>query len=131
MGHDEQEEREGRSGPRSGDLDKESADRADGPGVADMSDDVDEERGFAALADRVKTDWRDGRRVGGPWVTRGVLIAVVGWFFVKPAPPKRVTIAAGPKDGAYYAFAQEYARTFAASGVTLEVRETAGTVENY
>lgn len=105
-----------------------SAGRAD---KADLLDDGDDEGGLAALTVRVKTDWREWARMWAPWVGLAVLVAIVSWFFVKPAPPKRVTIAAGPKDGAYYAFAQEYARTFAASGVTLEVRETAGTVENY
>ena len=55
----------------------------------------------------------------------------VGSLFVRPAPPKHVVIAAGPRDGAYYWFAQRYAETFKANGVDLQIRETAGTVENY
>src|SRR5688572_5579643 len=66
-----------------------------------------------------------------PWLAVAAVVGLLAWVFVKPAPPSRVVIAAGPKDGAYYAFAKRYAETFAASKVTLDVRETAGTVENY
>ena len=33
---------------------------------------------------------------------------LVAWVFVKPAPPRRVVIAAGPQDGAYFAYASQY-----------------------
>ena len=62
------------------------------------------------------------------------LIVAVGFFatyqFVKPPPPKALRIATGGKDGAYYAFAQKYARLLARDGITLEVVSTAGSVEN-
>jgi TRAP transporter TAXI family solute receptor len=61
-----------------------------------------------------------------------VLVAFgVAWLFVEPAPPDRIVIAAGPDDGAYYQFAQEYAKFFRKHGIQLEVRETAGSLENY
>jgi TRAP transporter TAXI family solute receptor len=66
-----------------------------------------------------------------PWIVAAVAAALLGWALMAPAPPKRVTIAAGPADGAYFAFAKRYAKTFAANDLTLDVRETAGTVENY
>jgi uncharacterized protein len=66
-----------------------------------------------------------------PWLAASVALLLVGSLFVKPAPPKHVMIAAGPRDGAYYWFARRYAETFKAEGVDLQVRETAGTVENY
>src|SRR5206468_1631571 len=124
-------DREGQAGSESDDLDGESGGMSGSPGAADVTGDDDENDGLGALAARVRTDWREWLRMWAPWVALAVLVAAVSWFFVKPAPPRRVTIAAGPRDGAYYAFAQEYAKTFAASGVTLEVRETAGTVDNY
>jgi hypothetical protein len=43
---------------------------------------------------------------------------------------KALRIATRPQDGAYYAFAREYARLLAADGIALEVLATAGTVEN-
>ncbi|QDU38658.1 hypothetical protein Mal4_29880 [Maioricimonas rarisocia] len=67
----------------------------------------------------------------GPALLLTLIGFLIAWFFVKPAPPDTVVIAAGPPDGAYYAFAQEYAEVFAENGVTLEIRETAGSIENY
>jgi TRAP transporter TAXI family solute receptor len=62
------------------------------------------------------------------------LIIVVGFTvtyqFVGAPPPNVLRIATGAKNGAYYAFAQEYARLLAADGISLEVVSTAGTVEN-
>lgn len=66
-----------------------------------------------------------------PWLAASVALLLIGSMFVRPAPPKHVVIAAGPRDGSYYWFAQRYAETFKANGVDLQVRETAGTVENY
>jgi len=62
-----------------------------------------------------------------------LLIVAAFWIayqFVQPAPPKRVTIATGATDGAYHAFGEQYGRVVAKSGITLEVRKTAGSVEN-
>ena len=62
------------------------------------------------------------------------LIVVLGFLFayqfVEPPPPKAVRIATGGQDGAYYAFAQKYARLLARDGITLEVVSTAGSAEN-
>jgi TRAP transporter TAXI family solute receptor len=70
------------------------------------------------------------------WVMYGlaVVIAAVGFAvayrFVGAPPPRTFRLAAGAKGGAYYAFAQQYAAFMAARGIQVEVRETAGTVEN-
>ena len=61
-------------------------------------------------------------------VTIGFLIASI---FVKPAPPASIVIASGNHSGAYHAFANRYAATFAEAGIDLVVKETAGTIENY
>ena len=47
-----------------------------------------------------------------------------------PPPPKKITIATGDKSGAYYAFGQRYREILARDGITLEIRSTAGSVEN-
>jgi TRAP-type uncharacterized transport system substrate-binding protein len=68
------------------------------------------------------------------WLPAIVVVAIgflIASFFVKPAPPKRIVIATGSKTGAYYAFAQQYAKHFAEAGIELVVRETAGSIENY
>lgn len=78
------------------------------------------------------------RRLRSLWLKMwgGGLVAVmvafgVAWFFVEPAPPNKIVIATGPTDGAYYQFGQEYAKFFEKHGIKLEVRETAGSLENY
>ena len=55
---------------------------------------------------------------------------VITYQYVGAPPPKVVRIATGAKNGAYYAFAQDYARLLASDGISLEVVPTAGSVEN-
>src|SRR5919109_1497536 len=62
------------------------------------------------------------------------LIVVLGFAvtyqYVGAPPPNAIRIATGAKSGAYYAFAQQYARWLANDGISLEVISTAGSVEN-
>lgn len=55
---------------------------------------------------------------------------VVAWQFVNPAPPHTLVIATGQADGAYYLFAQRYRELLAENDITLEIRTTAGSIEN-
>jgi len=55
---------------------------------------------------------------------------VVAYQFVQPAPPERISIATGSRDGAYYHYAMQYQRILARDGITLELVETAGSLEN-
>lgn len=57
-------------------------------------------------------------------------LLLIGLRFVDPAPARRVVLAAGIKGGAYEAFGQKYRAYLAKEGVTLEVRETSGSLEN-
>lgn len=61
-------------------------------------------------------------------------IVIVGFVFtyqyVGAPPPKAIRIATGAKNGAYYAFAQQYARLLKNDGIVLEVVSTAGSLEN-
>ena len=63
-----------------------------------------------------------------------LLIAIAGFWvayqFVQPAPPDRIVISAGREDGAYYLFAKQYQEILARNNVTLEIRSSAGSVEN-
>lgn len=58
----------------------------------------------------------------------GLLITY--FLFVEAPPPRRIVIAAGSKDGAYYRFAQLYAVQLKAEGIKLDVRITQGSSEN-
>jgi TRAP transporter TAXI family solute receptor len=72
----------------------------------------------------------DSLSVYGPAVVITLLAFVVAYQFVDPAPPKRISIATASPDGAYYRFGQRYREILARDNVELEVRPTAGSVEN-
>ena len=55
---------------------------------------------------------------------------VVAYQFVAPEPPRRITISTGSEAGAYHAYAQRYAAVLASKGITLDVRNSAGSHEN-
>ncbi len=62
-----------------------------------------------------------------------LLIAAGSWYvarFVDPAPPSEIAITTGSPNGAYYRFAQSYARELAKSGVKLKILASPGSVEN-
>ncbi len=68
------------------------------------------------------------------WLT--VLFVCLGglvttyYLFVEAPPPRRLVIATGAKEGAYYRFAEQYAELLKPEGITLDIRSTEGTVEN-
>jgi len=67
------------------------------------------------------------------WGLLAVIVLVgflITYQYVGAPPPKVIRIATGANNGAYYTFAQEYARLLASDGITLEVVPTAGSVEN-
>jgi len=68
-------------------------------------------------------------------VTLGALLAISGAFaftyqYVEPAPPKHIVMTTGSDKGAYHAFGQRYAAILAKAGITLELKPSAGTLEN-
>jgi TRAP transporter TAXI family solute receptor len=66
------------------------------------------------------------------WLLAFSLAALIATYlmFVEPPPPRTIVIASGAHDGAYYRYAQEYAKALQKEGISVEVRETAGSVEN-
>jgi TRAP transporter TAXI family solute receptor len=66
-----------------------------------------------------------------PWILGSFIVLAFSWRFAGPLPPRHVGMATGARKGAYHAYAEAYAKVFAASGVGLEPRETAGSLENY
>jgi len=73
-------------------------------------------------------------RVLAPYVLAGAaLLALAAWAVVhlaEPAPPKAVVMSTGPLDGAYHAVALRYQAHLAQYGIKLELRPSAGSVEN-
>jgi TRAP transporter TAXI family solute receptor len=76
------------------------------------------------LLNMLRQDWFWIVIVFGALGVIGILYALVG-----VRPPKEFTIATGRQGGAYYFYAQEYQRLLAEQGYTLNIRETAGTIE--
>ncbi|MGB5474259.1 MAG: TAXI family TRAP transporter solute-binding subunit [Gammaproteobacteria bacterium] len=66
----------------------------------------------------------------GPAIIVVLAGLVIAWQFVNPAPPRSITIATGQPNGAYYLFATRYRERLAGLGITLDIRESAGSVEN-
>jgi TRAP-type uncharacterized transport system substrate-binding protein len=67
------------------------------------------------------------------WLVPVLCIAGVGWialeYFV-PSPPSKITITTALRGTTYDYFGQRYKERFARAGVNLELRETAGAVQN-
>src|SRR5207245_9673269 len=70
------------------------------------------------------------------WVTLAptVLIVVAAFgvtmFFVKPAPPRKITVAVAPDEGGSRYYARRYQEILKKHGITLEVRQTGGSLTN-
>lgn len=77
---------------------------------------------FVSIRDLLATAW--------PIVLITTIGFVVAYQFVRPAPPRHVTMSTGSQNGAYYAYAQRYAELLAVNGITLEVKSSAGSLEN-
>jgi TRAP transporter TAXI family solute receptor len=69
-------------------------------------------------------------------ITLGPALAVIlvafllATLFMPPPPPKQVAITTGGETGGYYAFGKRYAQVLARHGVRLDVRTSAGSIEN-
>lgn len=82
---------------------------------------------------KIKGAWRQTRLMFGVWGL-GVIILVAGimfaYQFVGPPPPDRIVLATGADGGAYQLYGARIAAYLAEQGVEVELRETAGAVEN-
>src|SRR5262245_59667958 len=75
--------------------------------------------------------WREWLGIAAPLLILAIVVVVLAWIYVEPAPPRKVVIAGGPEGSAYNEFAAAYARHFAGNGIALEVRQTGGAAENF
>ncbi len=66
----------------------------------------------------------------GPAILIALAGCLIAWQFVNPAPPDTITIATGQQGGAYVLFAERYREILAREDITLNILETAGSVEN-
>jgi TRAP-type uncharacterized transport system substrate-binding protein len=78
----------------------------------------------------VKTGLREKLIILCPAVVFAILAFLVVFNFVDPLPPQRISIGCGPPEGANFKYAQAYREILAKEGITLDLTNTAGSVEN-
>jgi TRAP transporter TAXI family solute receptor len=66
----------------------------------------------------------------GPGTLLVILSFFVAYQFVQPAPPRHIVMATGQPEGSYYHFGEKYRQILARDGLDLELRVTAGSLEN-
>ncbi len=75
--------------------------------------------------------WRDALVIGAPVLAVVALTFWVALRFVQPAPPDRLVMATGPAGGTYERYGEQYRRYLEPYGVTLELRPSSGSVQNF
>ncbi len=73
----------------------------------------------------------DVLKVWGPLLVLVAIGFAVAIAKLEPPPPRSFKIAAGSAGGAYHAYAELYREILARQGYTLEVVETAGSIDNH
>ena len=68
--------------------------------------------------------------IWGPVLLLTAVGFVVTFQFIEPAPPRHLVMATGATDSAYYRFGLKYREVLARHGIELELRTTAGSIEN-
>ncbi len=77
--------------------------------------------------------WQSLKDMGGTFGLAALVMAAgifAAFQFVGPPPPDRISLATGQAGGAYQAFGERYAELLIREGITVELRESAGSVEN-
>ena len=73
---------------------------------------------------------RDLLVTAGPFALITLVLLVLAYLVLDPAPPKTVVLATGPDQGAYAEFGKRYAALLKTHGIAVELRATQGTAEN-
>ena len=82
------------------------------------------------VRDYVKIGLREKLIIFCPAVVLVILAFVVAYYFVDPFPPRRISIGCGPPESATLKFAQAYQEVLSKEGITLDLRNTAGSAES-
>ena len=78
----------------------------------------------------VKIGLREKLIIICPAAAVAILAVLIAFYFVDPLPPRRISIGCGPPEGANFNFAQAYQEILSKEGITLDLRNTAGSAEN-
>lgn len=73
---------------------------------------------------------RDGLVIWGLCIGIAVIGVIVAAVFIRPAPPRTITLAGGAAGGAYLGYAERYAAYLSLNGIDAKVLTTAGSMEN-
>ncbi len=73
---------------------------------------------------------RDLIASAGPLLLLAIALLVFAYWWLDPAPPRRVTLATGPAQSAYDEFGKRYAKALAANGITVTLLESEGSANN-
>jgi TRAP transporter TAXI family solute receptor len=85
------------------------------------------------MAEKLKRSSNGIRDVATTWGSATLLVLAsfaLAYQFVGPAPPKNIVMATGEDGGAYQHYGELFAAYLANEGVQVELRATAGSVEN-
>jgi len=77
--------------------------------------------------------WQNAKDLSGTYGIAMVLVVAglfVAYQFVNPAPPRNIVLATGEDGGAYQDFGARYADILGRHGISVELKTTAGSVEN-
>lgn len=77
--------------------------------------------------------WTRARELAWVLAPAAAIVVAALWFasrFVEPAPPKTVVMSTGGPTGAYHGFGKRYAEVLGRAGIRLDLRASAGSVEN-
>jgi hypothetical protein len=66
----------------------------------------------------------------GPIAFLFLLVVALAVWLVDPAPPKTITLSAGPLDSSFLPTAEEYRKILARNGITLKVLVSDGSLQN-
>lgn len=74
--------------------------------------------------------WRDLTLTSAPIALLFIALVTLMVWLVDPAPPRTITISAGPPDSSLWQTAEEYKKILAKNSVTLKVLQSDGSVQN-
>lgn len=77
-----------------------------------------------------RSAWREWLKIIVPVILAIVALFYVATRFIAPPPPKSIIISTGGEGGAYYKFAQRYQAALKRNGIHLEIKTSAGSMQN-
>ncbi|SAK54354.1 TRAP-type transport system periplasmic component-like protein [Caballeronia arationis] len=80
--------------------------------------------------EHTRAAWRDLAVAFTPFALIFVVVAALVVWVVNPAPPRSITMSAGPRDSSFFVTAEEYRKILARNGIKLNVLLSDGSVQN-